>query len=80
MPKQLPVRQLFRNFNLGWIILLSGMVALSAGLSMHNDLPAVDSFLCFDAGCASVQSWSNVVLAGLMLSVGTVMILKEKEV
>ena len=65
-----------RRINRGWLLILVGVVSLSAGLSMQQRMPDGDTWLCVDAGCVYVQSWSAICLAVLTLGVGAYLLLR----
>ena len=66
----LPILQLIRSLNIGWLLLLIALVLYSAGLSMGKQPTDEDTWLCFDAGCVYVQSWSVLGLAVMTTGVG----------
>lgn len=59
-----------RNINLGWFLVLMGCGFILTGLSMTSDPTKGNTFLCFDAGCVTVQGFSSLALGVLMIGMG----------
>lgn len=66
-----------RNLNLGWILLLIGMVIIVSGISMTEGKAGEKTFLCFDSGCIYVQGISNIALGILTIILGVHLIVKK---
>ena len=66
-----------RNFNFGWIIILTGITVVVSGISMTEGKAGEKTFLCFDQGCIYVQGISNIALGIFCLGIGLYMIFKK---
>ena len=65
-----------RNFNFGWIIILTGFVVLISGISITEGNTGGKTLLCFDQGCIFIQGISNIAIGIFCVAVGINMILK----
>lgn len=65
-----------RNFNFGWIIILTGFVVLISGISITEGNAGGKTLLCFDQGCIFIQGISNIAIGIFCVAVGIYMILK----
>ena len=66
-----------RKLNLGWIVILIGIITILSGLSMTEENSEEKTLLCFDIGCVYFQNVANTTLGSLFLSLGLFFLTKE---
>lgn len=66
-----------RNLNLGWMLLLIGVVIVLSGVSMTEVKTGGRTFLCFDQACIYVQGISNVMLGVFTMILGGYLIVRK---
>ncbi len=66
-----------RNFNFGWIIILTGFIVIISGISMTEGKAGEKTFLCFDQGCIFIQGVSNIALGIFCIGIGIYLLLKK---
>lgn len=59
-----------RNINLGYILLLIGVVIVISGISMKEGIRGENTLLCFGKGCVYIQGISNIVIGCLTIATG----------
>lgn len=69
--------QAIRKLNSGWILLLTGLLAILSGISMTEVKAGQKTLLCFDTGCIYVQGVTNVVVGCLIIGYGIYLIMKK---
>lgn len=67
-----------RNINVGWTIILLGLITIISGISMTERKVVEKTFLCFDNGCIYIQGISNIFIGFLCIGLGVFLILKKK--
>lgn len=66
-----------RNFNFGWIIILTGFIVIVSGISMTEGETGDKTLLCFDKGCIFIQGISNIATGIFCIGIGIYLILKK---
>lgn len=66
-----------RNFKLGWIVVVLGIVGIVSGISMTDAKSGQKTLVCFDQGCIYVQGVSNVIVGILCLVLGIYLLFKR---
>lgn len=67
-----------RNFNVGYVLLLIGIVLIISGFDIKSSESGEKTFLCFDKGCMVVQGYTNIFLGILTTVMGVMKLLRSR--
>ncbi len=70
--------KLIRNLNFGYIVFLTGIIFIIAGVSWTSDKDPGATFLCFDQGCIYIQGLTSVFLGLFFIVLGVYIIMKRR--